>query len=157
MPHCNLYMLMSHLPSSETLNALNAKGIDASDTNFTASFTAAARKAYASAYAHLLEVAEAQHEGVLSVTLHTRTGEIVVPIDQQVSSSLTVELQEMISRKLQGLQSQILTQLAEAHHETGDADGSSDRAQVFALCMPQSSATMKTLPAQAFTQQSEVA
>lgn len=148
---------MSHIPSPETLNALNVKGLDASDTNFTASFTAAARKAYASAYAHLLEVAAAQHEGVLSVTLHTRTGEIVVPITEQVSCNLTVELQEMIGRKLQSLQSQILTQLAEAHHETADADGTSDRAQVFALCMPQGPATMKTLPAQAFTQQSEVA
>jgi hypothetical protein len=136
---------MSHTPAPENLKALIEKGVNASDNNCSVLLIEAGRKAYASYYAHILELQEAQQDGILSITIHTRTGDILVPITEAVSGEIAEAVIEMVDKKLKGLQKNILAQLEEVHHEQNDADGTSDRAQVFALCMPQAGAAMKAL------------
>ena len=136
-------------PTAAKLKELTATRVNASDNNCSLLMIEAARKAYASYYAHALELQEAQHEGILSITIHTRTGDILVPITPQVSACVAEAVIDMVDKKLGGLQKTILTQLEEVPNEQGDVDGTSDRAQIFALCMPQHGGTMKALPTEA--------
>jgi DNA-binding protein len=123
----------------EALEAANASGHNA---NFSENYVADARAVYAAEYELMREVARAQHEGIMEVTIRTRTRTLTLPISRGIGLDLAVAVQEEMGDHLQQLEVKILSQLVEAESEKDDTDGTSDRAQVFALCMPPAAATM---------------
>lgn len=139
-------MNLSTNPSAEQITALKESRAHGHESNFSTGYVAAARAAYASTYALWQQLGLVEHLGVLEITLHTRTGSVRVPLDADVAMEIVTQVQEMVGGHLDVLQRNILHQLAEVENEKPDQKGESDRAQAFALCMPQAADTGRVVP-----------
>jgi hypothetical protein len=124
------------------LTALQASGDSGHEANFSLHYVAQAREVYAAELEQLRQVNLASHEGVFEVTIRTRTRTITVPVSASLGSEVICGLQEEFGQRLDNIQRSILHQLREAENEQEDADGTSNRAQILALCLPQSPAVV---------------
>lgn len=123
------------------------------ETNYSKVHADLTREVYADTYKLLQQLSRAQIEGVLEVTVRTRTGSMTIPLGEQAGRDMAQTLCEGLGEKLDKLEKDILecSQRAE-QEEADDEDGTSGRAQVFAFCLPMrplSDAEFLAMPAEA--------
>lgn len=106
------------------------------ENNFSNVQANIAREVYAETYAHLQAICRVQMQGVIEVTLRTRTGCFTVPLSSELSQQITQQITESIGDELSTLEAEILRYDSNAKQEGDDVEGTSDRAKVFAFCLP---------------------
>jgi len=93
---------------------------DAFDANFYPRLLARLQKAYTALLADYDSVWQAEAEGILEVTLRSRTQTLTVPVQGKVSPALALLLSEMLGDQLHDLQQRIILE-----HESLAREGES--------------------------------
>lgn len=108
------------------------------ETNYNALMADQSREVYAETYKLIQDLSLLKIQGIIEVTVRTRTGSLSIPITaQQVGADITLDLITMLGEKMDQLERDILKYTQDSEeNEPFDKYGESDRAALFAFCLP---------------------